>query len=85
MLISDDDGGPGFDSSLSYDITAAGTYFAAVSGFPDFDFNGLSDSSTGYQYNLTVSSAASPVPVPAAAWLLSSALLGLAVRKRKNG
>lgn len=96
LLISDDDGGPGFDSSLSYDITAAGIYFAAVSGFDDFNFNGISDTfefepdgnpvpSTGYQYNLTISSAASPVPVPAAAWLLSSALLGLAVRKRKIG
>jgi hypothetical protein len=90
QLIHDDDSGPGFDSLLSYTISAAGTYYAAVSGFADFDFNGVSDGcegsscvpSTNFQYNLQISSAPAPVPVPAAGWLLGSALLGLARRRK---
>ena len=85
QLINDDDGGPGFDSLLSFAVSAPGLYYAAVSGFDDFDFDGIADSgggipSTNFLYNLQIS--AVPVPVPAAGWLLGSALLGLALRRR---
>lgn len=87
QLINDDDGGPGFDSLLSFTVSASGTYFAAVSGFNDFDFDGVADSSgnasTDWPYTLQISAAdPAPVPVPAAGWLLGSALLGLVARKR---
>ncbi len=94
ILKVDDDGGPGYDSLLSFTISAPGTYFAAVSGFDDLNFNGVSDifeltndpqffARTNFQYHLQISATPAPVPVPAAGWLLGSALLGLAARKRK--
>ena len=88
QLINDDDAGPGYDSLLSFAVSAPGVYYAAVSGFADFDFNGISDGggipSTNYLYNLQISAVTdpNPVPVPAAGWLLGSALFGLARRKR---
>lgn len=95
-LAVDDDGGPGFDSLLSYTISNPGTFYAAVTGFDDFDFDGVADifedegsgdgiPNTNFLYNLQISAAngPAPVPVPAAGWLLGSALLGLA-RRRKS-
>ncbi len=99
-LAADDDGGPGYDSLLSFLISNPGTYYAAVGGYDDFNFDGIADlfadegngspiPSSNFQYNLQIASTAgpegpAPVPVPAAAWLLGSALLGLASRKRKT-
>ena len=90
QLINDDDSGPGFDSLLSFAVSAPGVYYAAVSGFNDFDFDGIADGSvdgipsTNFLYNLQISAVddPNPVPVPAAGWLLGSALLGLARRRR---
>ncbi len=96
LVAKDDDGGPGYDSLLSYTISNPGTYYAAVSGYDDFDFDGVADifedegsgsgiPSTNFLYNLQISAAAgptTPVPAPAAAWLLGSALLGLARRRK---
>lgn len=89
LLISDDDGGPGFDSKLEYTLSAAGQYFVAVSGYADFDFDGIGDfdpndaPSTNWLYHLQISAAPAPVPLPAAGWLLGAALSGLALRRRR--
>lgn len=94
-LAVDDDGGPGYDSLLSFTVSTPGIYFAAVTGYDDFDFDGVADifedensgdgiPNTNFQYNLQISAAAAPnpVPVPAAGWLLGTALLGLARRRK---
>jgi hypothetical protein len=47
-------------------------------------FNRATDLSTQTPYTYAVWSVASPVPVPAAAWLFGSALLGLGAIKRKR-
>ena len=58
--------------SLTFDIGGAGTYFATVFGVADPNFgSGL------YSLNLSYS----PVPLPAAAWLLLS---GFALLRRKT-
>ena len=76
MLAFNDDGySVGVDSQLTYTVGATDFYYLAVSGFGDSDFSG-EDGSTDYLYTLNVSVA--PVPLPGAAWLLSSALLGFA-------
>ncbi|MEQ8660473.1 MAG: DVUA0089 family protein [Gammaproteobacteria bacterium] len=77
-LSVDDDGGAGYDSLLSYNVLLGGTYFAAVSGFADFDFVG--GGSTDFLYQLQISAA--PVPLPAPLVLLGSALAVFAVRRR---
>jgi len=95
-LAVDDDGGPGYDALLTFTVNNPGTFYAAVTGFDDFDFDGIADlfedegsgspiPNTNFSYLLQISSTAvqAPVPVPAAGWLLGSALLGLARRKRK--
>ena len=95
LLEVNDDGGPGYDASLTFTIGNPGTFYAAVTGFDDFDFDGIADifedegsgsgiPSTNFQYNLQISAVdgPQPVPVPAAAWLLGSALLGLARRRK---
>ena len=90
----DDDGGPGYDSLLKVVIRDAGTYYAAVSGFDDFNFNGVADlfedenngpeiPSTNFSYSLKIAATEmTAVPLPAAGWLLGSALLGLARRRK---
>ncbi len=94
-LAVDDDGGPGYDSLLTFTISNPGTFYAAVTGFDDFDFDGIADlfedensgsgiPDTNFQYNLQISAVdgPQPVPVPAAGWLLGTALLGLARRRK---
>jgi hypothetical protein len=94
-LAFDDDGGPGYDSLLTFTISNPGTFYAAVTGFDDFDFDGIADlfedensgsgiPNTDFQYNLQISAVdgPQPVPVPAAGWLLGTALLGLARRRK---
>ncbi|MGE0857932.1 MAG: DVUA0089 family protein [Gammaproteobacteria bacterium] len=85
LLAADDDGGPGYDSELVFTLSAAGQYFVAVSGYADFEFNGIGDfdASTNWLYHLQISGEPAPVPVPAAGWLLGSALTGLALRRRR--
>ncbi len=92
QLAVDDDSGPGNDSILSYSLERAGIYFAAVSGFRDENFNGISDffehegtgnptPRTDFLYHLQISAA--PVPVPAASCLFGAGLLCAAsFRKR---
>lgn len=82
-LLVDDDSGPGWDSLLSMPVYLPGIYYAAVSGFSDFDFVSVPGSSTNWSYILQIT--ATPVPVPAAAWLLGSALFALALRRRSRG
>ncbi len=88
LLGLDDDGGPGYDSLLSV-VGDAGTYIAAVTGWDDFDFDGLSDgdpafpADSDFLYTLQITSGPGPVPLPAPLVLLGSALAGLlAVRRR---
>jgi hypothetical protein len=61
--------------SVTFDVSGAGTYFATVYGIADPNFgSGL------YSLNLSYS----PVPLPAAAWLLASGLVLLRTRRRKE-
>lgn len=80
QLAVNDDGGPGFDSFLSYDALLAGTYVAAVSGFADFDFMGGGSTDFSYQLQIT----AAPVPLPAPLVLLGSVVALFAVRRRQD-
>ncbi|MBI5617994.1 MAG: hypothetical protein HY943_17060 [Gammaproteobacteria bacterium] len=81
LLASDNDSGPGFDALLSYKTWHLGIYLVAVTGSSDLNFN-LGGGSTNFPYLLTIKSAA--VPVPGAAVLLGSGLLGLAGVKRRR-
>lgn len=83
-LIYDDDGGLGRDSLLKYTIANTGTYIAAVSGYSDFDFIGGGSTNFAYTLRAEVSAIPSSVPVPAAAWLMGSSLLGLGLFNRKR-
>jgi hypothetical protein len=61
--------------SLQFGLSSAGTYFATVYGVADPNFgSGL------YSLNLSYS----PVPVPAAAWLMVSGLALIRTRRRKE-
>lgn len=44
LVAADDDSGPGLLSKISYPVAADGTYFIAVSAFPDFGFTGAGES-----------------------------------------
>lgn len=81
LLAVNDDGGIGLDASFSYDVLIAGTYFAAVTGYPDFDFIGDS-TSTDFLYQLSIE--ASPVPLPPALALFGTACAALTARRRRR-
>lgn len=79
--------GSSYDSLIAYNILSAGTYIAAVSGFSgkDYKFTGSTGSSNfAYTLQAEVSAIPSSVPVPAAAWLMGSALTGLGLFGRKR-
>lgn len=60
-----------------YIETPAGDYRAVISGYASGSLSG--------KYSLTIAAETQPVPVPAAAWLLGSGLIGLvAVARRKE-
>jgi PEP-CTERM motif len=74
--------------SFAYQLTSAGTYYAAVSGFRTGwnDFDGGGDA--GWTYNLLLSSAQSPAPVPEpesmAMMLAGLGVLALLGHRRRN-
>jgi len=83
QLASNDNGGAGYDSFLSFNIIDTGSYVFAVTGHGDTSFNGTADNSN-FLYAVEVSSVLPPpdvasVPVPAAAWLFGGALFSLII------
>jgi len=76
LIAVDDDSGPDFLSLLFVEITTSGTYYLAISGFPDFDFNG--GHSEEFSYKLVINA----IPAPATLATLAGVLaLG---RRRRN-
>lgn len=77
LLTSDDDGGFSPGSASEYVLPASGTYYWAVTGYGDFDFNGSGHSLSG-SYRLIMA----VVPAPGAGALLGLAgLVGLRRRR----
>jgi len=78
LLVTDDDSHSAFglDSFISYSILETDLYTIAVSGYDDYNFDGIGDFGaidTDYLYAVEITA----VPVPAAVWFLASALMGL--------
>ena len=83
LIASDDDGGLDLLSRLEVIVPDNGVLTFAVSGFPNINFDGAGHNEIG-NYQLVLGDV-SAVPVPAAAWLFGSGLLGLvAVARRKQ-
>ena len=78
LAINDDDG-PGLFSLISMDLTSGGTYYLAVSAFPDFGFVGAHESSE-FNYKLIVGM--NIVPTPGSTALLGLGGLAFARRRR---
>ncbi len=68
------------DESL---FTQSGSESFAVMKGDTFGFNIFSDDSKGGSASVTISNFTAPVPVPAAAWLFGSGLIGLIGMRRK--
>lgn len=88
IIGSDDDGPGGSNTSQILDIalTAGTTYFLVTTSFDDaptsFGQNlGPFENTIAGAGNVTLVGA--PIPVPAAVWLLGSALIGLGATRRK--
>ncbi len=82
LLLNNDDAGgdsrgSNFESSLRFVAPAAGTYYIAVTGYGDSDFNGSGHTEDG-AYGLTLS----VVPAPGAAALLGLGMLAAGRRRR---
>ncbi len=90
-ISQDDDGNPGYDSLLTAQGLAAGTYYVAVSGFSNFDFTGDGGNSNWY-YNLNVTTGtpsvvlSAPVPEPEsyAMFLAGLGIIGAVARRSKT-
>ncbi len=79
LILFDDDGGPGFLSSIAFTVPKAGRYAFTVSGFGDDGFIG--EHGEEFDYLLVV---ASTVPAPGALALLAMAGLSAARRRRRR-
>jgi len=60
LAFNDDAGGIGFGSALAFEVSSAGDYFVAVSGFGDPTFEGFHSESGSYVLTISVA----PVPAP---------------------
>ncbi len=78
QIANDNDSGGGFNSFLSRYL-AAGTYYAAVSGYSDFTFAGGGDKN--WVYNLAIAPVV-PEPESYAMFLAGLGLMGVIVRRR---
>jgi hypothetical protein len=83
LAFNDDSPGLGADSKIVFMVPGPGVYFAAVSGFNDYNFDGYSDSgggapSTDFSYSLHITTDFAQLPLPGTAALLALALAGLA-------
>lgn len=70
-----DDGGPGFGSAYRFVVEVSGTYFIAITGFNDRDFNGGHNQDGAYALTVSI------VPAPPALALLAG---GLFMRRRRR-
>jgi len=78
LLVTDDDSHVAFglDSYISYFISETNIYTIAISGYDDYNFDGIGDLGpidTDFLYTIDITA----VPVPATAWLFGSALISL--------
>lgn len=81
QLATNNNGGAGNDSFLSYNIIDTGSYVLAVTGFGDNDFTGT-NAQTNFLYTIELSDITpipdvDAVPIPAAAWLFGGALFSV--------
>lgn len=90
LLGTDDDGGSGLNSLLSFASLSEGQYVLAVGAFSMSESiarSGIADenSSAGsYTATFTPDVNVSPVPLPAAGWLLLAGVGGLVATKRRR-
>lgn len=89
FIAGDDDGPTGADSSqiLGLSLTAGTSYFLVTTAFDDVPTSfgnptGAFTNTISGDGNITLGGA--PVPVPAALWLLGSALIGLGAARRRK-
>jgi len=79
LAFNDDSVEDNADSFLQYRVDEPGFYVAAVTGWDDFNFDGISDEGdltvTNFAYTLQLES--TPVPLPSAAWLMGAMIFGL--------
>jgi hypothetical protein len=90
LLVYDDDSGNdgagNLGSMIQYQAVTAGTYYIAVTGYSDDDFDGFDDNNIGVghgqvgSYIMTLS--VIPVPEPATLSLLAMSGLGLIIRRK---